>query len=42
MQHIVETYYLPNRDFSNPEEKPREDIDMLRAFSEACRQDLGV
>ncbi|HEY4835448.1 MAG TPA: hypothetical protein VII07_12350, partial [Bradyrhizobium sp.] len=23
MQHIVETYYLPNRDFSNPEEKPR-------------------
>jgi hypothetical protein len=42
MQRIVETYYLPNRDFSNPEEKPREDIDMLRAFSEACRQDLGV
>jgi hypothetical protein len=42
MQYIVETYYLPNRDFSNPEEKPREDIDMLRAFSEACRQDLGV
>src|ERR1700738_1255780 len=42
LQHIVETYYLPNRDFSNPEEKPREDIDMLRAFSDACREDLGV
>jgi hypothetical protein len=42
MQHIVETYYLPNRDFSNPQDRPRDDIDVLRAFSEACREDLGA
>ncbi|SHK33626.1 hypothetical protein SAMN05444159_3024 [Bradyrhizobium lablabi] len=42
MQHIVETYYLPNRDFSNPQDRPRDDIDVLRGFSEACREDLGV
>jgi hypothetical protein len=42
MQHIVETYHLPNRDFRNPEERPRDDVDVLRAFSEACREDLQV
>jgi hypothetical protein len=41
MQHIVETYHLPNRDFSNPEERRRDDVDVLRAFSETCREDLG-
>jgi hypothetical protein len=42
MQHIVKTYYLPNRDFSNPQDRPRDGIDVLRGFSEACREDLGV
>lgn len=42
MQHIVEIYHLPNRDFSNPEDRQRDDFDVLRAFSEACREDLGV
>jgi hypothetical protein len=42
MQHIVETYHLPNRDFRNPEDRQRDDVDMLRAFSEACREDLQV
>jgi hypothetical protein len=42
MQHIVKIYHLTNRDFSNPEERQRDDVDVLRAFSEACREDLGV
>jgi hypothetical protein len=42
MQHIVETYYLPNRDFGNPEDRQRDDVDVLRAFSETCRDDLGA
>jgi len=42
MQHIVETYRLPNRDFRNPEDRQREDVDVLRALSEACREDLHV
>jgi len=32
MQHIVETYHLPNRDFSNPEDKQRDGVDVLRRF----------
>jgi hypothetical protein len=40
MQRIVETYHLPNRDFRNLEDRQRDDIDVLRAFSEACREDL--
>jgi hypothetical protein len=42
MQHIVETYYLPNREFNNPEDRQRDDLDVLRAFSETCRDDLGA
>src|SRR6266436_6653254 len=42
MQHIVEIYHLSNRDFSNPKDRQRDDVDVLRAFSEACREDLGV
>jgi hypothetical protein len=42
MQHIVETYHLPNRDFSTPKDRQGDDVDVLRAFSEACREDLGV
>ena len=40
MQHIVDTYDLPNRDFRNPAERRKDDIDVLRAFSEVCREDL--
>jgi hypothetical protein len=42
MQRIVETYNLPNRDFHNPEDRRRQDTHLLRAFSEACREDLRV
>jgi transposase len=43
MQRIVETYNLPNRDFHKPEDRRRQqDADLLRAFSEACREDLRV
>jgi hypothetical protein len=41
MQRIGETYHLPNRDFRNPEDRQRDDVDLLRAFSETCREDLG-
>jgi hypothetical protein len=41
MGHIVETYKLPNMDLRNPEDR-REHVDLLRAFSEACREDLRV
>jgi hypothetical protein len=42
MQHIGETYRLPNRDFRNPEDRQSDNVDVLRAFSEACREDLHV
>jgi hypothetical protein len=42
MQHILRTYRLPNRDFSNPEDGQQDEVDVLRAFSEVCRKDLGV
>jgi hypothetical protein len=42
MQYILQTYRLPNRDFSNPENRNQDEVDVLRAFSEACRGDLGV
>jgi hypothetical protein len=42
MQHIVETYHLPNRDFRNPQDRLDDDVDVLRAFSEARREDLHV
>jgi hypothetical protein len=42
MRHIVKTYRLPNRDFRNLKNRQEDDVDVLRAFSEACREDLGV
>jgi len=42
MQRIIETYNLPNRDFRNPQDRQVGDVDVLRAFSEACREDLRV
>jgi hypothetical protein len=42
MQRIVETYHLPNRDFSDPEDRQRDGVDVLRVFSEACREELYV
>ncbi len=42
MRLIVETYKLPNRDFRNPEERQEPDVDVLRAFSEGCREELHV
>ena len=42
MQRIAESYHLPNRDFRNPEDRHPDDVDLLRAFSETCREDLGV
>jgi hypothetical protein len=40
MQHILQTYRLSNRDFSNPEDRQQDKVDELRAVSEACREDL--
>jgi len=45
MQRIIEIYDLPNRDFRNPAERQRDDIDVLRAFTSAngrlcCRSGL--
>jgi hypothetical protein len=42
MRLIVETYHLPNRDFRNPQERQEHDVDVLRAFSEACREELHI
>ena len=42
MRLIVETYQLPNRNLRNPEDRHEPDVDVLRAFSEACREELGV
>jgi len=33
-------YNLPNMDFRNLEDRQEYDTDGLRAFSEACREDL--
>ena len=40
MRLIFETYNRPNIDFRNPEDRRENDTDVLRAFSEACREDL--
>ena len=41
MAQIVEIYDLPNADFRNPTERPPQHrVDILRAFGEACRDDL--
>jgi hypothetical protein len=42
MRCIFETYNLPNRNFRNLEDTQERDVDVLRAFSEACREDLRV
>jgi hypothetical protein len=42
MHLIFETYNRPNIDFRNLEERQENDTDVLRAFSEACREDLHV
>jgi hypothetical protein len=41
MGQIVEIYDLPNADFRNPTDRPAQDrVDIVRAFCEACREDL--
>ena len=40
MARIVETYYLPNMDFTARPSPKYEDLDILRAFTEACRAEL--
>src|SRR5882757_9578908 len=42
MRLIFETYNSPNIDFRNRENRRENDTDLLRAFSEACREDLHV
>ena len=42
MRLIFETYNRPNIDFRNLEDRQENDTDVLRAFSEACREDLHV
>jgi hypothetical protein len=40
MQDVVVVYYLPNRDFTRHGAPPEADLNILQAFSEACRNDL--
>jgi hypothetical protein len=41
MAHLVEIYDLPNADFRKPADRPTPDrVDILRAFGDACREDL--
>jgi hypothetical protein len=40
MQAVVVVYYLPNRDLTKREAPPEADLNILQAFSEACRNDL--
>ena len=41
MGQIVEIYDLPNADFRTPADRPPQNrVDILRAFGEACREDL--
>ncbi|HUL06353.1 MAG TPA: hypothetical protein VLV76_08475 [Candidatus Acidoferrum sp.] len=41
MGQIIAIYDQPNVDFRNPADRPTQDrIDILRAFGEACRNDL--
>ena len=37
---VVVVYYLPNRDFTKQGAPPEADLNILQAFSEACRNDL--
>lgn len=41
MGKIIEIYDLPHADFRNPADRPAQQrVDILRAFGEACRDDL--
>jgi hypothetical protein len=40
MRAIVETYYQPSLDFRQMQALPENRVDLLKSFSEACRQDL--
>jgi hypothetical protein len=41
MRQLIAIYDLPNADFRNPSDRPtKHDVDILRAFGEACRDDL--
>ena len=42
MRHIVEIYDRPNIDFRNPGSRRADEVDLLRAFSDACREDLNA
>lgn len=42
MRRILEIYNRPNIDFRKPDSRRADEIDLLRAFSEACREDLQV
>src|SRR5262249_6525893 len=41
MTDIMEVYRLPNPDFSDREGAPKAALNILQAFSEACRNELG-
>ena len=40
LQDVVAVYYLPNRDYTKRGTPPEANLNILRAFSEACRNDL--
>ena len=40
MRNVVAVYYLPNRDFTKRRASPEANLNILQAFSEACRNDL--
>jgi len=41
MRKVIEIYDLPHADFRNPADRPPpQRVDILRAFGEACREDL--
>jgi hypothetical protein len=40
LQDVGQIYYLPTRDFTKPEISPKTQLNILQAFSEACREDL--
>lgn len=42
MGTIFQTYYGPNRDFRTWEISQSEELDVLRAFAEVCRDDLAA
>ena len=42
MRRILEIYDRPNIDFRKPDSRRPPEVDLLRAFSEACRDDLYV